>query len=55
MKDLYTFDTTEDAALETYREVQIAYKNLFDEIKLPYIVVCLRSYPFRLFIIICSY
>lgn len=40
MKDLYTFDSTETAALGTYQEVQIAYAALFDEIKLPYIVVC---------------
>lgn len=39
MKDLYTFDSTEAAALETYHEVQGAYRAFFDEIKLPYIVV----------------
>jgi len=39
MKDLYTFDVTEDAALKTYREVQSAYKALFEEIGLPYIHV----------------
>jgi prolyl-tRNA synthetase len=38
MKDLYTFDTTEEAALQTYSEVQVAYKNLFDELGLPYLV-----------------
>ncbi|RPB01076.1 prolyl-tRNA synthetase [Choiromyces venosus 120613-1] len=37
MKDLYTFDSTEEAALETYKEVQGAYKALFEEIGLPYI------------------
>ncbi|PWW72332.1 class II aaRS and biotin synthetase [Tuber magnatum] len=37
MKDLYTFDATEDAALKTYGEVQGAYKALFEEIGLPYI------------------
>ncbi|KAI5780532.1 prolyl-tRNA synthetase [Geopyxis carbonaria] len=38
MKDLYTFDSTEAAALETYKNVQVAYKALFDELKLPYLV-----------------
>ncbi|CAZ85676.1 unnamed protein product [Tuber melanosporum] len=37
MKDLYTFDATEDAALKTYRQVQGAYQALFEEIGLPYI------------------
>lgn len=38
MKDLYTFDATEKAALETYQDVQEAYKALFDELKLPYLI-----------------
>lgn len=38
MKDLYTFDLTEASALETYREVQGAYRAFFDDLKLPYIV-----------------
>lgn len=38
MKDLYTFDSTEAAALETYAAVQAAYKALFDELRLPYLV-----------------
>lgn len=38
MKDLYTFDSTVEAGLETYKSVRQAYKNLFDELKLPYIV-----------------
>jgi len=38
MKDLYTFDTTEAAALETYADVQAAYRALFDELGLPYLV-----------------
>jgi prolyl-tRNA synthetase len=38
MKDLYTFDATEDAALETYAAVQAAYRALFDELGLPYLV-----------------
>ncbi|KAJ4380762.1 hypothetical protein N0V86_004124 [Didymella sp. IMI 355093] len=38
MKDLYTFDSTIEAGLETYKSVRQAYKNLFDELKLPYLV-----------------
>ncbi|KAL1607782.1 hypothetical protein SLS60_002718 [Paraconiothyrium brasiliense] len=38
MKDLYTFDSSHDAALKTYAEVRQAYTNLFDELKLPYLV-----------------
>jgi prolyl-tRNA synthetase len=38
MKDLYTFDLTPEASLETYAAVQGAYRNLFDELKLPYMV-----------------
>ena len=38
MKDLYTFDSTVEAGLETYKSVRQAYKNLFDELKLPYLV-----------------
>lgn len=37
MKDLYTFDKTESEAHTTYAEVREAYRNLFDELKLPYI------------------
>jgi prolyl-tRNA synthetase len=38
MKDLYTFDSTPAAALETYEAIRKAYNNLFDELKLPYLV-----------------
>ncbi|KAF1965508.1 prolyl-tRNA synthetase [Bimuria novae-zelandiae CBS 107.79] len=38
MKDLYTFDTTHEAALQTYEEVRAAYTNLFNELKIPYLV-----------------
>lgn len=38
MKDLYTFDASADAALKTYEEVRQAYTNIFDELKLPYLV-----------------
>lgn len=37
MKDLYTFDKTEAEAHATYADVREAYRNLFDELKLPYI------------------
>lgn len=38
MKDLYTFDHSPEAALETYEAVRQAYNNLFDALKLPYLV-----------------
>lgn len=38
MKDLYTFDHTEQEARQTYELVQTAYKAFFDELKLPYLV-----------------
>lgn len=38
MKDLYTFDSSHEVALKTYQEVRQAYKNLFDELKVPYLV-----------------
>lgn len=38
MKDLYTFDATEAAAMETYEDVMAAYRALFDELGLPYLV-----------------
>ena len=38
MKDLYTFDTTQSEALETYTEVRKAYTAFFDELKLPYLI-----------------
>ena len=38
MKDLYTFDMDEAQAHATYEEVRAAYANLFDELKVPYIV-----------------
>jgi prolyl-tRNA synthetase len=38
MKDLYTFDHTPEAALDTYQAVRTAYNNLFDELKVPYLV-----------------
>ncbi|KAH7136600.1 hypothetical protein EDB81DRAFT_802671 [Dactylonectria macrodidyma] len=38
MKDLYTFDLTVSAAIETYREVSAAYRAFFRELKLPFLV-----------------
>lgn len=38
MKDLYSFDINTKAALETYEQVKAAYVNLFDELKIPYLV-----------------
>ncbi|CAG8782846.1 20343_t:CDS:2, partial [Gigaspora rosea] len=38
MKDLYTFDTTEEAALETYEEVNEAYNKIFSRIGLPFVI-----------------
>ncbi|KAM3065141.1 hypothetical protein ACMFMF_011445 [Clarireedia jacksonii] len=38
MKDLYTFDYSAPLALETYEDVRKAYKNLFNELKIPYLV-----------------
>jgi len=39
MKDLYTFDKTEEASMNTYNEVVDAYKRIFSRIGLPYVVV----------------
>lgn len=38
MKDLYTFDSTPSAALETYTSVRDAYTAIFDALRLPYLV-----------------
>lgn len=38
MKDMYTFDSTREAALSTYQKVQAAYANFFAALKIPYIV-----------------
>ncbi|PSN72716.1 prolyl-tRNA synthetase [Corynespora cassiicola Philippines] len=38
MKDLYTFDVDHETALQTYGQVLQAYRNLFDALKLPYLV-----------------
>lgn len=38
MKDLYTFDSTKEKALDTYENVRRAYTGFFDEFKIPYVV-----------------
>ncbi|EME88254.1 uncharacterized protein MYCFIDRAFT_201468 [Pseudocercospora fijiensis CIRAD86] len=43
MKDLYTFDLTEEHAMETYQAVQKAYKAFFDQLNLPYLVATADS------------
>lgn len=43
MKDLYTFDYSVSEALKTYEAVKIAYKELFDELKIPYLVAAADS------------
>lgn len=43
MKDLYTFDYNVSEALKTYDAVKLAYKQLFDELKIPYLVAAADS------------
>ena len=43
MKDLYSFDSTFDDALATYRQVQAAYLGLFRELRLPVIMAAASS------------
>lgn len=38
MKDLYTFDVTQDAASETYQAVSAAYTAFFNDLKLPILI-----------------
>lgn len=38
MKDLYSFDITQDAATDTYKEVSAAYRAFFADLKLPILV-----------------
>ena len=38
MKDLYTFDISEERALQTYEAVKHAYYEFFNELKLPFLV-----------------
>ncbi len=37
MKDLYTFDSSEESALQTYESIRNAYAAFFEEFKIPYI------------------
>ncbi|RDI76659.1 hypothetical protein Vi05172_g13361 [Venturia inaequalis] len=39
MKDLYTFDTTEKAALATYQSVRAGYRDFFEALGVPYVEV----------------
>lgn len=43
MKDLYTFDHSVEEALETYKAVKVAYTQLFNELKIPYVVAAADS------------
>lgn len=43
MKDLYTFDYNVKEALETYSSVKHAYTQLFNELKIPYLVAAADS------------
>ncbi|KAE8149785.1 hypothetical protein BDV25DRAFT_155751 [Aspergillus avenaceus] len=43
MKDLYTFDTTVEEALNTYTAVKAAYTRLFNDLKIPYLVAAADS------------
>jgi prolyl-tRNA synthetase len=43
MKDLYTFDYNVEQALKTYNAVKHAYTQLFDELKIPYLVAAADS------------
>ncbi|KAJ5140145.1 hypothetical protein N7448_003553 [Penicillium atrosanguineum] len=43
MKDLYTFDYNVEEALKTYKSVKHAYTQLFDELKIPYLVAAADS------------
>ncbi|KAJ5587632.1 uncharacterized protein N7459_003397 [Penicillium hispanicum] len=43
MKDLYTFDYSVKEALKTYQSVKHTYTQLFDELKIPYLVAAADS------------
>lgn len=45
MKDLYTFDATEEEAANTYEDVRRAYVGIFKRIGVPFAVVSLRNKP----------
>jgi prolyl-tRNA synthetase len=37
MKDLYTFDTSVENAVETYKLISSAYSKIFDRLEVPYV------------------
>jgi prolyl-tRNA synthetase len=39
MKDLYTFDADASAAIASYKQVQEAYRRIFETIGIPFTVV----------------
>ncbi len=39
MKDLYTFDKTQETAVSTYHQVRTAYRNLLEELNVPFVEV----------------
>lgn len=43
MKDLYTFDETEQAAQKTYEQVRQAYASFLSELKMPYLTAAASS------------
>ncbi|KAI9691929.1 MAG: hypothetical protein M1822_008002 [Bathelium mastoideum] len=43
MKDLYTFDTTREAAMTAYQDVSAAYRAFFTDLQLPYVVASADS------------
>lgn len=43
MKDLYTFDYSIEEALKTYQSVKHAYTQMFNELKIPYLVAAADS------------
>lgn len=40
MQDLYTFDCDEETAISTYYDICKQYQILFEELRIPYILVC---------------
>jgi prolyl-tRNA synthetase len=47
MKDLYTFDVDEQAAMHTYETVVEAYKRIFNRIGVSYAIVCVEHISIR--------
>ena len=40
MKDLYTFDYDDKTAISTYYDICNQYRAIFEELRIPYILVC---------------